>query len=897
MDQQNSQFRPTQGVQPNQAQLVINKEPQFQQGGGQPQFMQQIQQQQFINNGNPPLQIQSIYSTEIEIKNYQTKIDEKQKEISQFQQNLTDVQVEVNDLNTQIENLEQELQQINKSNRKFEDQLFQQNYQKENERAQLNKNIKLSKKEKQNLQFEIKQKQDQYLIQEQLIQNNNQANEIQAKNLEMQQEKINQLEKENEALEKQLSRISLQQKDVELIDKFESLKKELLDFDQQIQQSQQQLKEKEEKKKILKQNLFSKDQTICMMREQKRKIDKKIKISQEDIQQYKLEMSRQENSLQGKTKIIVQQEQILHQSKLELPNVYQKLQEEDHKLIKQIKDNSIESKQQEKTNSKILLNQKKKEQADLLESNKQTRAKQLQELQQRFRDSHGQLEICFLIDCTGSMDPYKKQAELCVEKSMISVKNQTQRDTLWSLICYQDKAELKQLGIYKQLQFTDQTQQVTEFLQRIRCTGGGDAPEDLDGAIKQMINNLQWKTKFKIAMLICDAPCHGTNFHDFGRNQDHYPDDDLTQAIELMIQNDIFFIGIIFTSITNKMFEEIRKIYQRHNKQEYFFLYDLRNAQPDKIFESLVGVLTKVSQTATQTNVRNTKVQTRGKIGIEVASKENQIPQSPIEMLCKLLLEKQPNLNDFVSETFRVFRIEFSDQKFNQKYLEIQTIGVDDFKQIEEGQWSCLRSKAPFAKGAMKSAYLMIKQNQNAAKQKEFYVCKTPLDQKPFKTFQMAVQECLVHLIAQKWMKKFNRDLDEGIKQKEIKKRYPQVIYSDLLIFLDVQGNYWIAERFFEGEFVKYNNNYGYVNQDQSDLNKIGNSFSAYTFVKSNFNYLICDIQGVKCCFTDPAICTMKNYKLEPTDLGNEGIAQFSVSFNLVKNTCQEILQILEINI
>lgn len=36
-------------------------------------------------------------------------------------------------------------------------------------------------------------------------------------------------------------------------------------------------------------------------------------------------------------------------------------------------------------------------------------------------------------------------------------------------------------------------------------------------------------------MLICDAPCHGTKFHNFGRNKDSYPDDDLTSAIELMI--------------------------------------------------------------------------------------------------------------------------------------------------------------------------------------------------------------------------------------------------------------------------------------------------------------------------------------------------------------------------
>ncbi|CAK86488.1 unnamed protein product (macronuclear) [Paramecium tetraurelia] len=847
-----------------------------------------------------PVQFVQINESDLNIKIEQKEslLEQQNQKASQVNQTLYNDRIEVNDLNTKLETLEQELKELRQSNRNLEDEIFQQKFQKDNEIAHLLKNIKQSHKEKSQLMIEIKQKQEYYQLQEQMIQNNNKQNEIQEKNLQMQQSEIVKLENENKAIEQQLSKLSLQQKNSDVLDKYESLQKQQQTLDQEIIKKQDEIKEQEEKRRTLKQNMFSKDQTITMMRDQKKKIDKKIKNSQEDIEQQKLEISRQENSLQGKDRIIQQEEELLNQGKFELPNEYQKLQQNDQMLVRQIKDNSFQAKQQEKTNSKIMMNQKKQEQAQLEELNKQARAKQLQELQQKFQQTHGLLEICFLMDCTDSMNPYKKQAELCVLLSMLSVKKQTQRDTLWSLICYQDKAELKKLGAYQQLQFTDQAEEVANYLSAVKCGGGGDAPEDIDGAIRQMINNLKWKTQFRIAMLICDAPCHGTNFHEFDRSQDNYPDDDLTGAIELMIQNDIFFIGILFTNHTNKMFTQIRNIYRKHDKEEYYFHYDLRNAQPDKIFEELVGVLTKVSQTATQTNVRTTKVKNRGKVPIEnPGTKGAKEQQNPVEVLCILLIRQQPNQNDFVLETFRVYRIEFSDQIFNQKYLEIQTIGVDDFKQIEEGQWSCLRSKDPFAQGAMKSAYLMIRTHQNATKQKELYVCKTPNDLKPFKTFQSAVQECLTHLITQKWMKKFNRDLDDAIAKKNIKKRYPQVLYSDLLIFLDARGNHWIAERYFEGEFVKYNNNYGYVNQENSDLNKIANSFSVYSFVKSNFNYLICDIQGVKCCFTDPAICTMKNHRLEPTDLGQEGIAQFQVSFNLVKNTCKEVLQILDLNV
>ena len=49
-----------------------------------------------------------------------------------------------------------------------------------------------------------------------------------------------------------------------------------------------------------------------------------------------------------------------------------------------------------------------------------------------------------------------------------------------------------------------------------------------------MVSNLKWSAKFKIAVLICDAPCHGKKYHDH-RIGDDYPNDDIEEAIDLMI--------------------------------------------------------------------------------------------------------------------------------------------------------------------------------------------------------------------------------------------------------------------------------------------------------------------------------------------------------------------------
>ena len=48
-----------------------------------------------------------------------------------------------------------------------------------------------------------------------------------------------------------------------------------------------------------------------------------------------------------------------------------------------------------------------------------------------------------------------------------------------------------------------------------------------------MITKLSWKTKFRVAVLICDAPAHGNNVN-MGCG-DKYPNDDISNVINIMI--------------------------------------------------------------------------------------------------------------------------------------------------------------------------------------------------------------------------------------------------------------------------------------------------------------------------------------------------------------------------
>lgn len=75
----------------------------------------------------------------------------------------------------------------------------------------------------------------------------------------------------------------------------------------------------------------------------------------------------------------------------------------------------------------------------------------------------------------------------------------------------------------------------------------------------QMIKNLTWSKTFKIALLICDAPTHGKRYN--AGVSDRYPNEDIEDAIKLLIEHNILFVAILFNKITLTMFEEIKKVF------------------------------------------------------------------------------------------------------------------------------------------------------------------------------------------------------------------------------------------------------------------------------------------------------------------------------------------------
>eukprot|EP01111_Echinosteliopsis_oligospora_P017876 TRINITY_DN7920_c0_g1_i1.p1 TRINITY_DN7920_c0_g1~~TRINITY_DN7920_c0_g1_i1.p1 ORF type:complete len:693 (-),score=209.97 TRINITY_DN7920_c0_g1_i1:70-2148(-) len=81
------------------------------------------------------------------------------------------------------------------------------------------------------------------------------------------------------------------------------------------------------------------------------------------------------------------------------------------------------------------------------------------------------------------------------------------------------------------------------------------------------------------------------------------------------------------------------------------------------------------------------------------------------------------------------------------------------------------------------------------------------------------------------------------------------------------------GEPFIAGEYLKFNNNSGYVNTDAS--RNTPQAFSHFSLVHSNQELVIIDIQGVNDFYTDPQIHTKSGKGFGEGNLGSNGIFQF----------------------
>ena len=193
-----------------------------------------------------------------------------------------------------------------------------------------------------------------------------------------------------------------------------------------------------------------------------------------------------------------------------------------------------------------------------------------------FKDTN--LDIMFIMDLTGSMSIWLSEAKKNIKKIIEEIiDNNPGSKIRISFIGYRDFLDVNEERKYDNQKFTENLDEFNTFLSKLDCTGGGDEPEDVVGALQQALN-MDWESNAKYAVLVCDAPCHGKNYHKI--SYDKFPNGDpsgvkLEDVMIKFYEKGITFYCIEISENTKEMFNIMRNMY---NDREKFHVEKLGNS-------------------------------------------------------------------------------------------------------------------------------------------------------------------------------------------------------------------------------------------------------------------------------------------------------------------------------
>jgi hypothetical protein len=120
------------------------------------------------------------------------------------------------------------------------------------------------------------------------------------------------------------------------------------------------------------------------------------------------------------------------------------------------------------------------------------------------------IEICFVLDTTGSMGPLINGAREKIWSIANDIVKETPQAPLkFGLVAYRDR---KDTYITKTFDLTDDLDAMYRELQTYKAQGGGDQPESVNQALDDAVNNMTWSDKktraIRLIFLVGDSPPH-----------------------------------------------------------------------------------------------------------------------------------------------------------------------------------------------------------------------------------------------------------------------------------------------------------------------------------------------------------------------------------------------------
>jgi hypothetical protein len=139
---------------------------------------------------------------------------------------------------------------------------------------------------------------------------------------------------------------------------------------------------------------------------------------------------------------------------------------------------------------------------------------------QQKKGSPQSVEVCFVMDCTGSM----ASSIMACKNEVIKIADRIKQEMSergrfrMSFVAYRDYCDNNALvydppGKVDVCRFTEDIEQLKAFVSNQTAEGGDDGPEDICGGLREA-TSLDWEGDKRFLFLIADAPCHGSTYYE-----------------------------------------------------------------------------------------------------------------------------------------------------------------------------------------------------------------------------------------------------------------------------------------------------------------------------------------------------------------------------------------------
>lgn len=190
------------------------------------------------------------------------------------------------------------------------------------------------------------------------------------------------------------------------------------------------------------------------------------------------------------------------------------------------------------------------------------------------------VKLCFVMDCTGSMEPWIQQAKTKIVELTTRIQaDNPGADVLVAFVGYRDYGDVERSIV---LPFQE-SRHVMREIRGVFAEGGDDVAEDVAHGLMEA-HHMDWTgADIRFVIHIADAPAHGLQFHS-PTVSDRYPrgDPDGLDPRDFVERMSFLNVNFTFVKINNSTDTMIEQFHNCYGHGGEFSVIDLRPQNYDR---------------------------------------------------------------------------------------------------------------------------------------------------------------------------------------------------------------------------------------------------------------------------------------------------------------------------